>query len=468
MIKLLNWISLFFIVTAVNLQGAATNRYVATNAPSPGYPYDSWDKAGANIIDVVNAANANNAGDMVIISNGIYYLTNQICVTNTIVTNFTGDRARVIINGNYNVTTNRCFYMNHADAIVSGFTITNGYADINNLNGSGGGVYITKGTLNDCLITGNSSAITNDSEGGGGIYITAGTASHCSVIGNVVIGQNPLVNVSPGGGGVRLEGATAAAAVLTNCYVAYNIASNQAFGGGIVIYGGKVLNCIIFTNSALGSGTRQGGGIMVHSGIDAEIINCTIYSNYSGTSGGAIYAGGVGGTLLIRNNLIMFNTSAGTAGGIGNLRGTVLVDSCTIISNTAASADGGSGIYFGTHSSIARMTSVWNCIIYDNYREDLYSASGYCKTAVVYSCVLPKAVTDGFVIDGVVTNPPLFLEATSENYRLNANSPCINAGANREWMSGAADRDGLPRILYGTVDMGAYERINAGTIFIIH
>ena len=51
------------------------------------------------------------------------------------------------------------------------------------------------------------------------------------------------------------------------------------------------------------------------------------------------------------------------------------------------------------------------------------------------------------------------------NYRLIANSPCINTGTNGNWMTNSYDRDGRTRIRYGTVDMGAYEKIYEGTIY---
>jgi hypothetical protein len=42
------------------------------------------------------------------------------------------------------------------------------------------------------------------------------------------------------------------------------------------------------------------------------------------------------------------------------------------------------------------------------------------------------------------------------NLRLQSNSPCINAG-NNVYVSGTTDLDGRPRIVGGTVDIGAYE-----------
>jgi hypothetical protein len=60
--------------------------------------------------------------------------------------------------------------------------------------------------------------------------------------------------------------------------------------------------------------------------------------------------------------------------------------------------------------------------------------------------------------DGPDNNP----ETLDDNdFRLTAESPCIDKGENDDWMWTATDLDGNPRILDGglslTVDMGAYE-----------
>ena len=68
--------------------------------------------------------------------------------------------------------------------------------------------------------------------------------------------------------------------------------------------------------------------------------------------------------------------------------------------------------------------------------------------------------TNGF---GNITNAPLFVDHAGGNLRLQANSPCINAGLNA-YAPGPTDLDGLPRIVSGTVDIGAYEFQGPGSV----
>jgi len=63
---------------------------------------------------------------------------------------------------------------------------------------------------------------------------------------------------------------------------------------------------------------------------------------------------------------------------------------------------------------------------------------------------------------GNITNAPLFVDCDGGNLRLQSNSPCINTGRNA-YAPGATDLDGFPRIVSGTVDMGAYEFQGTGS-----
>jgi hypothetical protein len=91
-----------------------------------------------------------------------------------------------------------------------------------------------------------------------------------------------------------------------------------------------------------------------------------------------------------------------------------------------------------------------NCIVYSNTAP---SGSNFDTGSTLnYCCTIPLP-TNGV---GNITKDPLFVDYTNGNLRLQPNSPCINAG-NNAYVTTATDLDGRPRIVGGTVDMGAYE-----------
>jgi len=456
-IILWTYVGILFFLVPIACRGTATNRYVATNAPASAWPYDSWTSAATNIKYAVDAANSNNAGDLVIVSNGTYYLTEQITVSNVIVTNYSGNWSLTTINGNYSTVTTRCFFLNHPNAVISGFTITNGYAT-NSLAGNGGGIYVEQGRVHDCLVTGCRSVMSvGYSRGGGGIYVKDGTVSCSSVIGNVFDSRGSALTLA-GGGGVY---AASTNAMVTNCVIALNLATNSASGGGLAMLYALGLNCTIVSNYA----DRYGGGCVLNS--NSSLKNSVIASNACFYYGGGIQ---IMGGATIYNCLISRNKSTwqwGYCGGV-YVNGPCHMSGCTIVSNLCRQGGGGGGISFDFATGCK--TNISNCIIRMNQslsgHSDLYDANnGPNKTSIMFSCVSSGS---GFTIESVVTNDPSFESASNGNYRLRNDSPCINAGINESWMINAYDLSGVQRIRYGIVDMGCFERLNQGTAYFVH
>jgi hypothetical protein len=87
---------------------------MVTNNSYAQDPYTNWTTAGTNIIDVVNAAMTNSMSRLVWVSNGTYYLTNQVSITNDLtIQSVNGCNVTIVDGNNYvgKLVTNRCFYL---------------------------------------------------------------------------------------------------------------------------------------------------------------------------------------------------------------------------------------------------------------------------------------------------------------------------------------------------------------------
>jgi hypothetical protein len=430
MLRILILFCAFVCIRAGDVCGV--DRYVSLNGTNDaGNKYTTWAGAATNIQWAVNFATN---GETVWVSNGIYYLTNQVRVTNGILLkSFSGTWTNTIVNGNYPDSTNRCLYINHSNAIVEGFAFTNGFAPYVvavTSSENGGGVYIDAGTLRSCLVTGN--RVTNIGFGAG-IYATGAKSmiTNCSII------KNELYGLQSAGSGRSGAGAyLQTSAQMWNCLVFSNYTIHgNGYGAGVALYSGSLLcNSIISSNTTVPSfNSNLGGGVLL-------------------SSGG-----------IVRNCLIMGNRCWSGAGvGAANTGNTI--DNCTIIGNYAGYAGGGiyaaySGGYTGKEVQLN------NTIIYNN---NSHVGMSYVGNAIFSNCCVNS--TNGIEIFypyNNITDNPAFENYAGGNYRLSRNSPCLNKGIYLSWSFTLTDLDGFSRIdkFSGKIDMGCYESHPRGMMF---
>jgi hypothetical protein len=417
---------------------SSASRYVDANSATPAPPYTSWATAARVIQDAINIAST---GDDVLVTNGVYatggkpvsgVLTNRVAVDKPItVRSVNGAQFTLIMGYQVPGTTNgdgaiRCAYLANG-ARLSGFTLTNGATKnvLSYPDHFGGAVLGESATaiVSDCNLTGNSAYA-----GGGGAY--QGTLTNCVLAGN---------RANYGGGSYD--------SVLFNCQLTNNTALNS--GGGANL--GSLNDCLLAANIA-----GSGGGAA-----SASLSNCVLSANFGASSGGgaanctlrncsikgnaAAQGGGVSGGL--NYNCLLTGNWATDSGG-GAYSGTFY--NCTLAGNSATNRGGGGYGFDSFH--IHENCVLYNSIIYSN----LAAISADCACTQYDSC-LPDG--ENGIGSGNINNPPQFVDAAAGNFRLQPNSPCINAG-NNSWLTnfpGSLDLDGQPRVAGGAVDMGAYE-----------
>jgi hypothetical protein len=187
-----------------------------------------------------------------------------------------------------------------------------------------------------------------------------------------------------------------------------------------------------------------------------EVLNSRILDNFTAKEGGGVY----GPHVTLYNSLIADNrvtdATLGTGGGV-YLSTAGALNNCTVAGNSASVSAG--GLYIGG-TGVAT-----NSILYHNTAPagtNYVNAAG--DTGLTYCCVTP-AVTG----TGNLDTDPLFRNAAAGDYRLLGSSPCINAGVELAWMSGATDLDGNPRVdlQFDKVDLGCYEKVFHSTMIMV-
>ena len=295
--------------------------YVNRANASPVFPYTNWAGAAMNIQQAIDAGRQ--MGRLVRVTNGVYAsggravfgtMTNRVAVAEGVeVRSENGPSVTFIVgqpapgtmdNGDGAV---RCVHVG-ANAVLSGFTLTNGYtrtAGDDYQEQGGGGVWCeASGVVTNCTLTGNKARLY-----GGGAWM--GTLNNCTLSGNWG---------SYYGGG-------AFSSTLINC----NLTKNSAWDAGGAAYSGTLINCTLTTNWSRyhGGGSRYGtlinctltgNSASYGGGVDSGTLShCTLTGNSASNDSGGAYSG------WLTNSIVYYNTA--TYGP--NYYGSAFAYSCT-------------------------------------------------------------------------------------------------------------------------------------------
>jgi hypothetical protein len=238
-------------------------------------------------------------------------------------------------------------------------------------------------------------------------------------------------------------------------------------GGGVYLENSSTTfaQCVFTGNMA----DFAGGAVANHGGGSPTFVNCRFLSNGSEkeeptpAGGGAVFNHDGKPTFV---NCLFYGNKAAEGGAILTLQGTVTLTNCTLTDNAAARLKGGA-LFDRRGDAVIR-----NCILWDN-------RAVQSETAAIFNDVSLGRTTDVAYSNvkgdwpgtGNSDTDPLFVDASKGDYRLQAESPCLDAGQASVLPADVADiglngntaetvpndLDMKARVQGDTVDMGAYE-----------
>ncbi len=243
----------------------------------------------------------------------------------------------------------------------------------------------------------------------------------------------------------------AAGGILIDGFIISN--SDGGNGGAVLaqnVTGFTIRHCRFEDNTA------ANGGALYARNSSGVLSSCTFSGNLAKTSGGAIYTQS---SALMLANCIFTDNSAGASGIKSSGGGAIyaggngaVITNCIFFNNwTANEANPGGAIF-----NFLADTRLSNSILWGNTAAAGPQLSDYLLIlGRTEHCNIDQAGFDG--IDGNIRREPLWVNPALGDFRLQADSPCIDAG--REDAPGLpeVDFEGRPRVSGATVDIGPFE-----------
>ncbi|MFI5457323.1 MAG: choice-of-anchor Q domain-containing protein [Isosphaerales bacterium] len=228
---------------------------------------------------------------------------------------------------------------------------------------------------------------------------------------------------------------------------------------GVIISGGNT-NRVFEVNAGvtvtlrdltIENGSAASGGGILNNGT-LTLVSTTLAKNTASASGGAVENDG---TLTVIDSTIAGNAAGASGGGIDNTS-TLTLQSTTIAGNSAASGGGVSG----TKGSI----SASNTIIAANTAANGQSDLGAVLNSLGNNLIGNPSGASGLTAHDLAKLDPKLGPLQNNGgptptLALLPGSPAIDAGTNTSTLTN--DQRGLPRIVNGAIDIGAFELQNS-------
>jgi len=375
---------------------------------------------------IQDAINAANNGDTALVSAGRYTENINFMGKAITVTSSAGPKTTIIDGGE--VAPVATFATGETTtSVLSGFTLQNGMATFNS-EYDGGGVYISGAspTIQRNIIQNNTAC-----NGGGGIAVEFGSPV---IQGNRIIGNSQSgCSGGIGGGGISVGGA-ASAQIIGN-----EIGNNSwpGSGGGISLFAAgtpTIADNIIYSNNTDGG---QGGGISMVNDSAAVVVQNLFFAN-SASEGTGIYflvPDGASPPIFVNNTVV---AGAGATQGAAVFAGG-FDDQVQFYNNLLIGLSTENAVYCDSTYDPNPPTFTNN----DAYAGNGSGLQGTCASQATQN--------------GNISANPMFISPPRLNYQIQAGSPAINAGDNNAPDILKQDLAHHPRIVGGTIDMGAYE-----------